>query len=126
MAARIISPMVTSAGATPFIVNRSIPKGGVSVEAPKLISIIVQNQTGLSPRVLTTGIKMGTVINVIEMRSIKQPRTNTTICIAITISIGYVLRLAANLANPWVHPETAKIWQKATDPVIIIITIIVT
>ena len=104
MEARIISLMLTSAGATPFMVKRSIPKGGVSVAAPKFMSIIVQNQTGLSPRVLTTGMKMGIVTIVNEIRSIKQPRTSTTSCKAITISIGCTSRFAAKRAKAWVQP----------------------
>lgn len=51
-----ISPIVVSGEATPFITKSTKPKGGVVVAISMLISMMVPNQSGLKPRLLTIGI----------------------------------------------------------------------
>lgn len=55
-APRYRSPVVVSGGATLFITNRTMPKGGVVAAISTLISIKRPNHTGSKPRLATIGI----------------------------------------------------------------------
>ena len=52
-AAKMISSIFTSGGATPFMTNRSIPKGDVSSPSSMLIRKRTPNQTESKPRAVT-------------------------------------------------------------------------
>jgi len=78
-AASIISLMENS-GATPFMVNRERPKGGVSPPKSTLIKKMTPNYTGSKPSSLIMGIKIGRVIITILTASTRQPRIKRMIC----------------------------------------------
>ena len=78
-AARMISPIVVSGGATPFIINKQAPKGGVVVAISMLSRNITENHTGSRPRDLITGIAKGITIRITPVVAINIPSINPTI-----------------------------------------------
>src|SRR5699024_6043093 len=83
-----ISFIVIFLGATPLNVKRSIPTGGVSNDTCKTISINIPNQTCSILRLVTTGIKIGSVIIMMEISSMNMPRKKTTTSIQTKIHKG--------------------------------------
>ena len=83
-----MSCIVVSSGATPFMVNRIRPKGGV-VGAISRVSIrMTANQTGSKPRLLTIGIKKGSVIIMMAIKSTNIPKNVTIASIPKRIKMG--------------------------------------
>ncbi len=65
-AACMISFIVVSDGATPFITKRSRPNGGVFTPISMVIRAMIPNHRGSNPRVRARGMKIGIEIIMIE------------------------------------------------------------
>ena len=78
-AARYISPIVVSGGATLFITKRLSPKGGVVVPISMLRRNNTANHTGENPKVIMMGTNIGMVIIMIGTADINIPRKSNII-----------------------------------------------
>jgi len=118
--ARKISPMVVSAGATPFKTNKIMPNGGDFSAITMLMTIIIPNNNGSKPTPLTIGIKIGIVIIIIEIEPMNVPRKNSRSWLAMMRIMGGSGRFITNSVIPLLAPEKARSWLKVTDDVTII------
>ena len=79
---------IFSFGNNPFSRNSSTPKGGVDSAISQETIIIRTNHTLSKPNAVITGMKMGRVMSMMELVSMKQPKTKTTSMKKNTISFG--------------------------------------
>jgi len=77
--------MVVPAGATPFITNNSKPSGGVEKLISKAKSTTMPNQIKSKPKDWAKGKKNGTVSIMMEICSMKVPKTSKTMKMASSI-----------------------------------------
>ena len=118
-----MSPIVVSFGATPFITNKDIPKGGVIIASSMLSRTIVANQTSLNPKVRIKGTNIGRVIIIMPTGSIKPPIISIRICMVMIKNILGNLRLIPNSTRPWLAPLKERISLKANAAAMIKYTI---
>src|SRR4030042_1873445 len=85
----IISSIIVPGGATLFITNKDMPKGGDSSPTSILIRNTTAHQTGLKPRAWTMGINIGSVIIIMGTCPINMPRNIRTICINMLSTNGF-------------------------------------
>jgi len=106
----MMSPIVVSGGATPFITKRVEPNGGDVVAISVHSRTTTANHTGLNPRSLIIGIKRGTVISTMAEGDMNIPKKSRAITIPMTMNIGSRDRVVTKSISPRVAPLAARIW----------------
>ena len=108
--------MVTSSGATDFMMNSRRPKGGVISPTSSAISISTPNQIGSTPPMPISGMKKGRVMSMMLIWSISMPSSSATssiMRISVPISMS---RAVTRPTSSRVAPEKDRIWEKVIDP----------
>src|SRR4030042_218098 len=97
-----------------FTKKKLIAMGGVISAISILTSYNIANQSGLRPNDTIKGIKIGIVINIIVIPSIKHPRINRRTCIQITTNIGFGPRTFTQAINCFDRDPLPTIPKKIT------------
>ena len=90
-----------------------MPKGGVMSESSMFTMVTMANHRGSRPRERITGKKIGTVMSMMEMGSMKDPMMRITTCMAAMMNQGDTGSSVAKRESPMAAPEWARIWLKA-------------
>ena len=100
-----MSPDVVPGGATPIIVNKTKPKGGLIPSISTQTTSNIQNHTGLMPEAMTIGIKRGTMANSRARIPINVPRMFRATSIIMMSTIGGTGKLSIILLAISTAPE---------------------
>ena len=113
------SDMVVPFGATAFITNRTVPKGGVRFDSSALTSKSAVYQIGSRLVAVIMGIVKGITIIIRPATGIARPKITTIICMITTTTKGERFDSITNFTRPWLASVKVRIWLKAVDEQII-------
>ena len=101
--------------AIPHPINKHKPKGGVMSPIIRLITTTHPNMIGLIPNLLVIAISVGTVMSMIAVASMRQPRNNSKMLMAINRTQVLWMYFVAKVAMVCGIPSITKAQLKMLE-----------